>query len=149
MKREEAESIFGMLAAVYDLHPERRGEQAVVWIPALEEMDAEIVMGIVNAYIRGLGPEKMPTLPFFVTEVNVERKRREPDRPRDVYECDVCEDNAQVEVLPVGGMGPCPSCSRGKQLEYPLDTAGPWGSDGFWHGQKWEQTAPGVVTVTP
>ena len=149
MKREEAEQVFGMVAAVYDLHPERRGEQAVVWVPALEEMDAEIVMAIVDGYMKGKGPEKMPTLPFFVTEVNVERQRREPPRHHDApVECEVCDDNGQVYVVERDGMAPCPACKLGKAVEYPLEAVGPWGPDGFWRSQTWAQAGPGAVSVT-
>lgn len=148
MKRDEAEQVFGILSALYDLHPERRGEQGTIWIPALEEMDADNVMVIVNAYMKGKGPEKMPTLPYFITEVRVAELRRNPARSYDdPPDCDVCEDNAQVEV--VDGMAPCPSCERGKRLEYPLEEEGPWGKEGYWRGQSWTRVAPGIVEVGP
>ena len=56
MKRDEAEQIFGIIAALYDLHPERAGQSAVAWVPALEELDAELTMEIVNTWMKGRGP---------------------------------------------------------------------------------------------
>ncbi len=69
MKSEEADSIWSMISAVWDLHPERSAEQAKVWIPALEGLDAERVMLLVGQWMKGNGPEKMPNPIAFVAEV--------------------------------------------------------------------------------
>lgn len=81
MKREEAEQVWSMISAVYGLHPERSGEQAAVWIPALEGMDAEIVMHIVSGFMKGRGPEKLPTLVSFAEGVaSLERRAKVDER---------------------------------------------------------------------
>jgi hypothetical protein len=268
VKRDEAEQIWGMISAVYGLHPERSGEQATVWVPKLEEMDAHVVMEIVSAYMNGNGPEKLPTLVAFASEVAAILRRRsederaaarrelglEPGRPRPLWylaweklwksgertkffpeqeqawleagdtwpptweepvrgangwpvvkdgktqyrtvvgtviegeeyerliaeaaaveqkiyphpvdpdpECQLCEDDGVVqtgytvvhvvrdgEVSHVRGadqMVPCPRCEKGKRLEFPLESVGPWGRDGFWQGRKWTVLRRGFVRV--
>lgn len=144
MKRDEAETIFGMIAAVYDLHPERSGQQAVVWVPALEDLDAEVVMKIVDGWMKGKGPEKMPTLPMFQQEVRAATAK--PERHWDALaDCTVCDDDGQVEVP--DGMAPCPACPAGKLLEFPLDGEGAWGPNGFWRGKKWVAVGAGAVEI--
>ena len=152
MKRDEAESIFGMVCALYDLHPERRAELATVWIPALEPRDATIVMAVVEPWTRGVGaPERMPTLPWFMQALsNHERKMLPAASAHDPLNCTVCSDTGMVAV----GMneygeitGPCPSCDRGKRIEFPLDSVGPWGEDGFWRGRKWQAVGGDVVEI--
>lgn len=255
MERSEAEGIWGLIVAVYGLHPERAGDDAKAWIPALEEMDAEQVMVIVDAWMHGRGPEKMPTLVAFAAEVRrLEERRREDAKPAAVrgeaqpvpawylawgmlrddgdirrlpeqeggfiqlgypwpgsqlvrvttmeglveeeqpigilegeeYEqliakaeaieqtlppvwvdpepdCIVCRDSGQVEVgwetrltrfknearmVREGEqMAPCPRCERGKSVEFPLESVGPWGPEGFWRGRKWNVIRTGVVEV--
>ncbi len=247
MKREEAEEIWRLISAIYDLHPERSGEQATVWIPSLERMDAAIVMEIVDVWMRGKGPEKLPKLPEFSATVNavIYRQRQdeqadrraslglEPGRPKPLWyvawekrwkagdyrvfpemeqayledgeqwpplfkgepmeiimgeeydrliaeaaqveqtvaqhpktpdpDCRLCEDDG---VLTAGytvvhnvrngvvthsrgadQVVPCPKCARGKALEFPLESTGPWGSEGFWRGRKHTVLGPGRVQV--
>jgi hypothetical protein len=152
VKREEAESIWGIISALYDLHPERNAEQAVVWIPALEEMDGEIVMAIVQQWMRGNAPDKMPKLPTFVHDVKAEVKRRNPVQPGEA-ECDLCEDNGLVAMAtgdsryPEASV-PCPSCDRGRAIEFPLEARGAWGPDGFWRGRAWEIVGHGEVAFS-
>ena len=154
MKRDEAETIWNMISALYDLHPERSGEQAVVWVPALEEMDATIVMQIVNDWISGRGPERMPTLVSFAAEVRARKAVSVApvhwDAPRD---CDLCSDTGMVIVgtskAGTDQMAPCPGCDRGKKLEFPGEKNGPWGSLGFWKGRPWRKgVEPDTVEIT-
>lgn len=163
MKRDEAEQVWSMIGALYDLHPERAGELAVVWVPGLEEMDASIVMRIVNDWISGLGPEKLPPLPWFAKEVRalaaVDQAPRHWDDPLD---CHVCSDTGQVVVgrgshmwrgkqrETAEQMAPCPECERGKSLEFPLEKRGPWGTLGFWRGREWQRgEEPDTVEILP
>jgi hypothetical protein len=144
MKREEAEAIYGMIAGVYDLHPERRAVMAVVWIPALEQMDATIVMMIIEAWMKGDGPERMPTLVMFASDVKAATARARGETPPSTgYSCDVCEDNGLVSLEqegPYQADAPCPACERGKRREFPIDSVGPWGEEGFWRGKRWERS---------
>jgi hypothetical protein len=152
MKREEAEQIWGMVAAVFDLHPERSGEQATIWVPALEDMDATIVMTIIEQWMKGNGPEKFPTLIVFANEVRAATRRAFPKRWSDEYECLLCEDNHVVyagrytyvdragnDQKGVEQAVPCPACPGGKEREFPLEGEGVWGPDGFWQGREWTQ----------
>ncbi len=82
MKREEAEQIWSMIAATYDIHPERAGEQAVIWVPALEGHDAMVVMSIIDGYMKGRGPEKLPTVVSFMADVSAIEKRLAEDERR-------------------------------------------------------------------
>lgn len=79
MKREEAEQVWGMITAIYSLHPERSAETSVAWVPALEEMDAEIVMQIISHWMKGVGPVKLPSLVAFASEVRLADERRKED----------------------------------------------------------------------
>ena len=150
MKRDEAEQIFGIIAALYDLHPERAGQSAVAWVPALEELDAELTMEIVNTWMKGRGPEKIPTVPAFVRLVKDEAERRREPESRET-QCEVCDDDGMVTVgRPLGSteeVAPCPACSRGKAIEFPLEKVGPWGRDGFWRGRKFTKVGPGELEV--
>ncbi len=78
MKLEEADSIFGMIVGVFDVHPERAGRMAPVWVPALEELDAAHVMPIIDAWMRGHGPERMPNLIDFVRDARAVEERKRP-----------------------------------------------------------------------
>jgi len=74
-------------------------------------------------------------------------------------ECLVCFDDGLVEVghtvYRLGNrvcrnnedMAPCPKCDRGKELEFPLERLGPWGSEGFWRGQSWKVVRSGVLEI--
>lgn len=153
MKRDEAESIFGMVCALYDIHPDRRAELATVWITGLEEQDANVVMALVDQWARGLGgaPEQMPKLPWFVQAVkNQERKMFPTVSEHGALDCTVCSDTGMVAVgvNEYGEItGPCPSCDRGKRIEFPLDSVGPWGEDGFWRGRKWQAVGGDAVEI--
>lgn len=87
MERSDAEGIWGLIVAVYGLHPERAGEDSKAWIPALEEMDADQVMVIVDAWMHGKGPERMPTLVAFAAEVRrLDDRRRADAKPAAIRE---------------------------------------------------------------
>jgi hypothetical protein len=255
MERSDAEGIWGLIAAVYGLHPERAAETAVAWVPALQEMDATLVMVIVDAWMHGKGPERMPTLVAFASEVRLLEERRRADakpaavrgtaqplplwylgwkllrdegdmrrlpeqeggyvqmgydwpgqeirktttvdgsvstlvdveilegeeyeklieRARQIEqqlppvwvepdpECIVCRDQGLVEIgwetravtfrgvtkaVRMGEqLAPCPKCERGRRHEFPLESVGPWGSDGFWRGRKYNIVRAGVVEL--
>lgn len=155
MKRNEAEDVYALMAAMYDLHPERAGEQSKVWVPALEHRDAVATMDVIGRWMEGRGaPERFPSIGVFVAIVKSEEAKLRPP----VFDCDVCVDG-YVEVGirrfmlqgrlvdGVEQMAPCPKCDIGKLIEHPLEAKGPWGSDGFWHGQPWEPVRQGVVEL--
>lgn len=83
MTRAEAEEIFGMLARIYDLHPERSGEQAPVWAEALQPLDVELTMTVVSQFLKGRGPERFPNVVQFVQVVKrLGDRHREQSRPK-------------------------------------------------------------------
>lgn len=85
MKRTEAETIFTMVSSVYDLHPERSGELAAVWVTALEPLDATHAMEVIDSLLKGRGWTKIPTVVEFVQAVKgiKEAERISLPRPRE------------------------------------------------------------------
>jgi hypothetical protein len=147
MKRHEAESLFQLLVAIYDLHTDRVTRLAPAWIPALEEMDAGVVSDLVLTWTRGKGPPEIPTLPEFSQIVKIAARGDEPDPPA----CEVCADTGWVTVeKPVDmseQVAPCPRCPDGRAREFPEGRTARWGIHGYWLGKQWEQVAPGEVRV--
>jgi hypothetical protein len=89
MTRADAEQAFQTIATIYDLHPERAGEQATVWVPMLEGHDGEVVASILLRWIDGAQPDRFPKVGGFAAFVrDVERQRDKDTRPRQLISGD-------------------------------------------------------------
>jgi hypothetical protein len=109
---------------------------------------------------RELG--RMPKIPDYVREWMIGNGMTPPTEGQVIIEtggprpeCDVCGDDGQVIVGkrrdrirnlktremsvtdPIDEYGPCPACARGRALEFPEDSTGPWGPEGYWRGRDW------------
>lgn len=152
MKRDEAEQIFGMLCAAYNVPTATIPERAPTWIAGLEELDAAAATKVVFGLLKGAGSSYMPTLPDFSAQVRaVSDNLTERPMPAGGVDCRLCLDTALVEVgtSKVGTieLAPCPACERGKRLEFPEARRGIWGTDGFWRGRDWRPAGPNEVEI--
>lgn len=150
MKTSEAEEVFAMVAAIYDLHPDRTQALAPVWVAALKDLEAPDAMTVIGPWLKGRAPERMPPLPVFVADVIGVAKAAQPVA-KSYRDCQVCEDGAMV-VVGTSEQGteqaaPCPACARGKMVEFPLDKVGPWGPEGWWKGRSWSKAGTLEVEV--
>ena len=161
-----------MLTQAYNVGMDQAAERAPTWVAALEEMDGPAAASVIARYLRGDGPPVfMPTAIEFAQEVReverAERERERLERPRatlDRYDCNTCIDQGLVSIgthryvwMKPGAeprslegadlMAPCPDCSRGRTIEFPLEGVGPWGPDGFWRGRGHTVISQGLVEV--
>lgn len=159
MTKQEAQDAWQMIATVYDLHPERAGEQATVWVPMLERQELDIAVGIVSGWVDGQQPDRLPHVGIFAGMCRSARRRIHESGSHRFAKCKVCLDDGIVEVgrrfytfqgRRVEGseqMAPCPACEKGGKLEHPESGAGAFGPDGFWCGQGWDAVGNGVVQI--
>ena len=87
MTSSEATEVFSIVATVYGIHPERVDAQAPVWVAALEPLDVGDAMEIVQAYLAGRGPERLPTVVAFVQAVK--SLRGAPEQPQKLQDTPV------------------------------------------------------------
>jgi hypothetical protein len=142
MKTSEAEEVFGMVCAIYDLHPDRTQALASVWVAALKDLEAADAMTVIGPWLKGRAPERMPMLPAFVADV-IGVAKAQVVSDKSYRACQICEDGAWV-VVGVSECGtdqaaPCPACARGKMIEFPLERVGPYGKEGYWRGRNWQR----------
>lgn len=159
MTQDEAAQVWGMLVAIYGVHPERQREIAGPWTTALLALNVRDTMEVVDVAMKGGGATggdgaRLPTIVQFARDVRRVGEKVRESAPR-LVECGLCLDDGWViilqpdedDLMTTNEAGPCPRCPAGKAIEYPLEGRGPWGEGGYWHGEQWTTERLGIIRL--